>query len=100
MLVIGKTISNIFTTLVEFAYIELPHDMVMAFWSTFLFSSTEPHIVCFIDQRYKLMLGIGKTILNISTTLVKFAYIELPHDMVMAFWSTFFFSSTQYPLRR
>ena len=44
MLVIGKTISNIFTTLVEFAYIELPHDMVMAFWSTFLFSSTEPHI--------------------------------------------------------
>ena len=39
------------------------------------------------------MLGIGKTISNISTTLVKFAYIELPHDMVMAFWSTFFFSS-------
>ena len=41
-----------------------------------------------------------KAISNISTTLVKFAYIELPHDMVMAFWSTFFFSSTQYPLRR
>ena len=46
------------------------------------------------------MLDIGKAISNISTTLVKFAYIELPHDMVMAFWSTFFFSSTQYPLRR
>ena len=30
---------------------------------------------------------------NTALKLEEFAYIELPHDMVMAFWSTFFFSS-------